>query len=145
MHKRLRHKTATFEHTKPVTSDPHKVEHNSHNKRITHTVTTTTVATNNPPKMCTVVTTTRSHSDPIPQQVTGISKFNTARTDTRDQSRLEKPHPQSQLVWPLPHKLNYCLHLANNSHLWFTMGLTSPQHLMVTEHTKLTSWTFTSR
>ena len=62
MHKRLRHKTATFEHTKPVTSDPHKVEHNSHNKRITHTVTTATVATNYPPKTSTVVTTTRSHT-----------------------------------------------------------------------------------
>ena len=62
MHKRFKHKDATLEHTKPVTSDPHKVEHNSHNKRITHTVTTTTVATNNPPKMCTVVTTTRSHT-----------------------------------------------------------------------------------
>ena len=92
-----------------------------HNKKVTHTVV------------------------PYHNMLLESSKFNAARTNTRDQSRLEKPHPQSQLVWPLPHKLNYCLHLANNSHLWFTMGLTSPQHLMVTEHTKLTSWTFTSR
>ena len=38
-HKMFRHKDATLEHTKPVTSDPHKVEHISHHKKKGHTHT----------------------------------------------------------------------------------------------------------